>query len=132
MIDKSDVIKLFVPYPTISDKLARQRHMYVVESNKYTLFNIQTAKPYLVREKILNNYLVLEVGDETPVRRRSYVGMDTRFVLENVNINDDAKAIRGVSNRIFDKIMRHTDDVKQDVEIDRDKLVSLNNTVSVL
>lgn len=106
--------------------------MYVVESSHYTLFNIQTAKPHLVRKKILNNYIVLEVGDETPVKWRSYVGMDTRFVLNSVHINDNAKAIRGVSDNVFAEIMKRTKDVTENKEINRDELVSLNSTVSVI
>lgn len=106
--------------------------MYVVESNKYTLFNVQTAKPYLVRNKVINNYVVLEVGGETPVRHRSYVGMDVRFVLRNVQISDTAKAVRGVSDKIFAEIISHTSDVKDDKLINSDEILSLNRTVTVI
>ncbi|WP_273713348.1 hypothetical protein [Leuconostoc mesenteroides] len=130
MIDKSNVIKLFIPYPTISDDLAKVRHMYVVESLQYTLFNIQTAKPNLVRQKVINNFVVLEPGKETPVRRRSYVGMDVRLILNGVIISDQAKTAVGLSKEIFDDIVQHSLNVKKNKNISTAELLLLNDTVN--
>lgn len=130
MIDKSNIIKLFIPYPTISDDLAKVRHMYVVESLQYTLFNIQTAKPNLVRQKVINNFVVLEPGKETPVRRRSYVGMDVRLILNGVIISDQAKTAVGLSKEIFDDIVQHSLNVKKNKNISTAELLLLNDTVN--
>jgi len=132
LIKEADVIKLYLPFPNISEKLAKYRHMYAVENNRYSLFVIQTAKPYLVRNKILKNYITLDCGDDSPVKHRSYLGMDLRFIIENIKISEQAKTKVGLSKLILRKIRSQAKFVAQEIAINQADVINLNETITVL
>lgn len=131
MIDASDVIKIFLPFPTIADTLACVKHMYVVENTRYSIFAIQTAKPQLVDRAVLKNYLTLEPGAGSPVRRKSYIGMDTRFILENVVLSEKIKAVSGLNPDIFKSVQSKARFVLDTCVINQRELVMLNDGISL-
>lgn len=132
LINPSDVVKMFIPFPNIESGLAYKKHMYVVENDRFSVFAIQTAKPQLVERAVLNNYLVLNPGDMSPVVRQSYLGMDTRFILEGVEISDSVKASIGLSEYLFDIVKSKARFVTDNVVLNQREVAQLNEGVILL
>lgn len=130
MISEKDVIKIRIPYPNITDNLAKHAHMYAVETDRLSLFSIQTAKPFLVEQSILENYITLDCGDGSPVRHKSYLAMDIRFILENVLVPDELKTPVGLSDSIFERLKDKARFVKSDMLLDNQEVVQINEKVS--
>lgn len=130
MIDTKDVIFLKVPYPNQHGGLAKIPHRYVVETPRLTLFNIQTAKPELVRRKIISHWVEVDptVG---PVQHRSYIGLDVRFILEDAIVDDGAKTAtpRPLDKGVFNQVIGKTKNLENNAFLDIDELVSMNTCV---
>lgn len=64
MISKKDVIRMRVPYPSVSDQLALTPHMYICKKSQnpeYKFIKCQTLKPYMLINNIMQHYC-----DEAP------------------------------------------------------------------
>lgn len=59
MINKKDVIRMKVPYPSVSSKLALTSHMYICKTVSGPLrefVKCQTLKPYMLINDVISHY----------------------------------------------------------------------------
>lgn len=129
MISEKDVIKIRIPYPNITDNMAKHAHMYAVETPRLSLFSIQTAKPFLVEKSIIENYITLECGNDSPVKHKSYLTMDIRFILENVSVPDELKAENKLSDSIFTVLKEKSKLVKSDMLLNKQEVLQINKKI---
>ena len=131
MINQKDVIRLKVPYPSISDKLALENHMYIcatVSENHYEYVKCQTLKPYMLCNPIMHHYC-----DEHADIRRNPFSHDTRidcdkiFSSDNLAYQDGLKTYRrpDVCSDLFESI-------QYELEADGYKIISLNEDETAL
>ncbi len=112
MISKSDVVRIKMPYPTVSSKLACSAHMYICSSVSGTVHSFvkcQTLKPYMISSTTFRHFV-----DELPnIRRNPFVkptriDCDKQFASRNVYYDDRLKtALRpNVCSELFATIMQ--------------------------
>ena len=59
MIKEKDAVRMKVPYPSVSDKLALSSHMYICKTVNGTLrefVKCQTLKPYMLMNGTMKHY----------------------------------------------------------------------------
>ena len=99
-----------MPYPTISDKLAKKRHMYICLNRKnhdLMLAKVQT-------DKVLNRIHMVEYIAEpddpsrNPFRRDSLIDCDKRFELKDCEVSSEAypkDARKDVCDSLFQEVV---------------------------
>ncbi|MCV3754209.1 hypothetical protein [Ureaplasma zalophigenitalium] len=88
MINKRDVITLFIPFPCINSQLAKKSHMYIClykKINKKEMLKVQTAKPLLINT-LANYCLVYPDLQHNPFKKVSLVDLDKVFSIHYVKI----------------------------------------------
>ena len=68
----------------------------------------------------------------SPVVRQSYLGMDTRFILEGVEISDSVKASIGFSEYLFGIVKSKARFVTDNVVLNQREVAQLNEGVTLL
>lgn len=131
MIKQKDVIRLQVPYPSISSDLAVQAHMYVCKA--YTsecceLVKCQTLKPSII--KCLKHYCI-EKSDinRNPFVHTTLIDCDKAFQLSDIALDASLRTTRrpDVCDELFGEIVQELlEDGFENIELDKDKLLSLN------
>lgn len=95
MIKQKDVVRMKVPFPSISDKMAVYSHMYICYNHSDTVYEYikcQTLKPYM----LINNPM-LHYHDEYPdIHRNPFtqvarIDCDKVFKTTTVHYNDGLK-----------------------------------------
>ena len=82
MIKPKDVIRMKVPYPSISDGMAMKSHMYICRSQSgtnYEYIKCQTLKPYMLINNPINRY-----HDEQPDLTRNPFAKLTRIDCDKI------------------------------------------------
>jgi hypothetical protein len=125
LIKEKDVIRMKVPFPSISSGLALQSHMYICGQDtepKYGFIKCQTLKPHMLGSNVIAHY-VDEQADilRNPFVRTSRIDCDKFFVTSSVRYDDGLKTTSrpDVCQELYD-------DVKHELETDGYRTISLN------
>ena len=136
MINKKDVIRMKVPYPSISDDMALASHMYICRKqlgNDYEYVKCQTLKPYM----LINNPMIHyhdEKPDLTrnPFTRVTRIDCDKLFSTCTVTFDDHMKTTNrpDVCDDLFNKMeIELLADGYQNIKVDEVNLKILNSMV---
>lgn len=136
MIKEQDVIRMKVPFPNISSKLAMNAHMYICGKDTaphYGFIKCQTLKPYMLN-KIIIHY-VDEAADATrnPFSRTSRIDCDKLFVSYAVHYDDRLKTTTrpDICGELYGKVKKTlTSHDYKTIAMDEEKLVELNALIS--
>lgn len=82
MIKPKDVIRMKVPYPSISDGMAMKSHMYICRTQfgtNYEYIKCQTLKPYMLINNPISRY-----HDEKPDLTRNPFAKPTRIDCDKI------------------------------------------------
>lgn len=136
MINPKDVIRMKIPYPNISDKLAVSAHMYIcknVKDNVYEYVKCQTLKPKMLTSKILKHFIDEEADIlRNPFQKATRIDCDKLFVTSSVQYDDGLKTITrpDVCQELYDIVMKELDeDGNEEIELVEDELISLNSMI---
>lgn len=136
MINVKDVIRMKIPYPNISDKLAVCSHMYICklrQGSHYEYIKCQSIKPYMLSKKTSIHYL-----DEKPDLSRNPFTKPTRIdcdkVFSTFTVKYDQKLktnLRSdVSDDLFNVVLDELQiDGYQNITLNENELVSINNLI---
>lgn len=136
MINAKDVIRMKVPYPSISDNLAVSAHMYIckgTDGTNYEFVKCQTLKPYMLTRKICNHY-VDEKADITrnPFQRTTRIDCDKTFSTSGVRYDERLKtAVRpDVCRELYDDVIKELyADGYDKITVNETELLSINHLV---
>lgn len=85
MIKQKDVILLKIPFPTISDKLASQAHMYIcikTELKQYSFVKCQTLKPIHLIKQVVKNFITEQPDkNRNPFIKPTLIDCDKVFLV---------------------------------------------------
>lgn len=131
MIKQKDVIRLQIPYPSISSDLAVQAHMYVCKertSEHCELVKCQTLKPSII--KCLKHYCIEKADiNRNPFVHTTLIDCDKVFQLIEITLNASLKTTRrpDVCDELFGKITQElSEDGFENIKLDKDNVLSLN------
>ena len=138
MISERNVIRMKVPYPSISSRLAVQAHMYICrrsEHPSYAFVKCQTLKPYMIIENPIRHFID-EPADlaRNPFTRTTRIDCDKLFTTESVNYSEKLIAPRrcDVCQELYHKVVLELEkDGWDDVAFeDEQKLTELNPLIT--
>lgn len=137
MINTKDVIRMKVPYPSISDTLAVKSHMYICkgeDGSDYEFVKCQTLKPYMLMRSIMCHY-VDEAADLTrnSFERETRIDCDKLFSLTGVRYDDGLKTTRrpDICQALYDRIIAELEaDGYNEIEINEDELLAINSLIT--
>ncbi len=136
MIHEKDVIRMKIPYPGISDKLAVSSHMYICKatSPEYEYIKCQTLKPYMMTKAVFRHY-VDEAPDaaRNPFQRVTRIDCDKTFTTVGVRYDDRLKTtIRpDVCQELYDEVIAELDaEGYVEIGLNADEMVSINAMVT--
>ena len=137
LIKEKDVIRMKIPFPNISAKLAVQAHMYICgrdSSPEYGFIKCQTLKPQMLGNPIFSHYID-EPADisRNPFTRTSRIDCDKLFVTESVRYDDGLKTTSrpDVCQSLYDSVKSElVADGYQTIPINENELVSLNYLIT--
>lgn len=133
MINQRDVIRMKVPYPTVSDKLALSPHMYICRTkgaSYHEFVKCQTLKPYMLIENTMEHYWD-EKADITrnPFKHTTRIDCDKTFKTYSVTFDDALKTTsrpdvcEDVLNAVESELLA---DGYEEIDVPEDDLKSLN------
>ncbi len=137
LINRSDVVRIKMPFPDITSDLAVNSHMYIchrVNGNTFGFVKCQTLKPYMLISSPISHY-----WDEAPniarnpFQRTTRIDCDKEFVTCNVCYDDRLKTI--TRPNVCGDVMVHIDtelicDGYISNRIAEGDLLSLNSLIS--
>lgn len=136
MIKAKDVIRMRIPYPGISDKLAVSSHMYIckADSPEYEYIKCQTLKPYMMTGKIFRHY-VDEAADRlrNPFQRMTRIDCDKTFITTGVQYDDGLKTtVRpDVCQELYDDVIAELEaDGYDRIVLNADELIRINTRIT--
>lgn len=139
MIKEKDVIRMKVPFPNISDKLAVQAHMYICgndSSPNYGFIKCQTLKPWMLDNSTMVHY-VDEPADITrnPFSHTSRIDCDKFFITTSVTYHDGLKTPSrpDVCQELYDTVKSELiADGYNTIAVNESELVSINSLINKL
>lgn len=137
MIREKEVIRIRVPFPTVSSQLALQAHMYICkrsETPEYEYVKCQRLKPYMIYNSNMLHY-VDEVPDtnRNPFVSPSRIDCDKVFATHTVEYHEDLRTtIRtDVCEDLYRDILAEVNlDGYATVTLDEEELKRLNIKVT--
>lgn len=137
LINRSDVIRIKIPFPDISSDLAVTSHMYIchcIVGNTLGFVKCQTLKPYMLIATPIKHYWD-EMPDITrnPFLRATRIDCDKDFITHDVRYDDRLKTT--VRPNVCEDVMRCVDyelicDGYISNHIAKDDLIFLNDLIS--
>ncbi len=139
LIKERDVIRMKVPYPSISAKLAVSAHMYICNTSQtpqYSFIKCQTLKPYMLYSGKIKHYCD-EVPDamRNPFQNPTRIDCDKLFSTKSVEYHDMMKTTirKDVCVELYDAVLRELkSDGYTDIHIEEDELIKLNPLLTKL
>lgn len=136
MINRSDVVRIKMPFPNIRSELAVNSHMYICHQVNGVITHFvkcQTLKPYMLFSAPMKHYWD-EQPDITrnPFRSATRIDCDKEFITANVQYDERLKTT--ARPNVCDEVMTHIDeeilcDGYISNEIVEDELLSLNKLI---
>lgn len=138
MISERNVIRMKVPYPSISSDLAVQAHMYVCRTSthpKYSFVKCQTLKPYMLVANPTKHFIDEQPdSNRNPFSRTTRIDCDKLFSTEKVNYSDALLTTRrcDICQELYDNIITELEtDGWTDVPINNEaELIRLNPLIT--
>jgi hypothetical protein len=125
LIKEKDVIRMKVPFPSVSAGLALQSHMYICGKDTepdYGFIKCQTLKPYMLGSNIIIHYV-----DETPNLSRNPFGRTSRIDCDKFFITSSVRYDDGLKTTSRPDVCQELyDDVKYELETDGYKTIPIN------
>lgn len=136
LINRKDVIRMFVPFPSITSGLATASHMYICRNhagNEYEYIKCQTLKPYMLVNCTMTHYHDEKPDiSRNPFLRATRIDCDKLFLTHTVSYNDRMKTTSrpDVCDDVLQKVERELmTDGFADIHINETELKTLNNGV---
>lgn len=137
MIDRRDVIRMKIPYPGISSKLAMYTHMYICKETDYKAYEYikcQSLKPYMLVNNTMRHYWD-EAPDieRNPFRHTTRIDCDKTFGTETVSYDDELKTTSrpDICKELFDKVLVELEkDGYPRIALDEDELRRINHLIN--
>lgn len=137
MISEKDVVRMKVPYPSISDGLALSSHMYICKTVNSTIrefVKCQTLKPYMLTNNTMQHYCD-EQPDITrnPFRRVTRIDCDKLFATSSVRydlgLRTDSRT--DVCQALYDVVVKELEeDGYTRVGVNETELMSINPLIT--
>ncbi|WP_225750362.1 hypothetical protein [Streptococcus sp. Marseille-Q4154] len=136
MISEKDVVRMKVPYPSISDGMAVASHMYICHKHsgtEYEYIKCQTLKPYMLTRNPMVHYHDEQPDiSRNPFTRPTRIDCDKLFLTTTVHYDDRLKT----SNRpdVCEDLFRSVrvellKDGYSDININEIELKNLNKLI---
>lgn len=139
MINKKDVIRMKVPYPSVSSKLALTSHMYICKTVSGPLrefVKCQTLKPYMLINDIISHYCDEQPDiNRNPFNKTTRIDCDELFVTESVKydlrLRTDSRP--DVCKELYDNVIKELEiDGYKRIKINESELLKLNLLITKL
>lgn len=139
MISQKDVIRLKIPYPSVSSNLALSAHMYICADameNHYEYVKCQTLKPYMLCNSNMQHYLD-ELADisRNPFSHNTRIDCDKLFTSDKLAYQDGLKTNTrpDVCNDLFVSVRGELEaDGYKTISLDKSETALLNPLVSII
>ncbi len=111
MINKKDVIRIKIPYPSVNSGLAQAAHMYICKESanyKYEYVKCQTLKPYMFKNGTMRHYCDEQADlNRNPFEHTTRIDCDKVFATELVKYDELLKTTRRstVCDELFQKVL---------------------------
>lgn len=136
MINQRDVIRMKVPYPTVSDSLALKAHMYICRvsgDSYYEFVKCQTLKPYMLINNTMTHYWDEQPDiSRNPFTRTTRIDCDKTFKTYSVIYDDALKATArpDVCEEVFNSVENElVADGYEEIDVPEDDLKMLNSLI---
>lgn len=137
MINKKDVIRMKVPYPSVSGGLALNPHMYICKTALGTMHEFikcQTLKPYMLINNVMLHYWDEQPDiNRNPFKKVTRIDCDKLFVTNTVKYDLKLRTHSrpDVCKELYDRVIRELEaDGYKKIRIDEDKLSKLNPLIT--
>lgn len=137
MIKEKDVVRMKIPYPSVSDKLALSSHMYICKTVNTTLrefVKCQTLKPYMLINGTMKHYCD-EQPDimRNPFKRTTRIDCDKLFrtntVKYDLGLRTDSRT--DICQPLYNEIVKELEaDGYKNININEAELKSLNPLIT--
>lgn len=137
MIKEKDVVRMKVPYPSVSDKLALSSHMYICKTVNGTLrefVKCQTLKPYMLINGTMKNYCDEQPDiKRNPFKRTTRIDCDKLFqtntVKYDLGLRTDSRS--DVCQSLYDEVVKELEkDGYNNITINETELKNLNPLIT--
>lgn len=139
MIREKDVVRMKVPFPSISSELAKVSHMYVCKSSgfgTYEYIKCQTYNPLIeVRHKLKHYYVENVDIARNPFSHKTLIDCDKLFYLTGVLMDDGMKTTvrSNVCDELFQNILTELNaDGYRRIVLDSVACTELNDLVTLV
>ena len=136
MINPKDVIRMYVPFPSISSQLAVSKHMYVCkyrEDLEYEYVKCQTFKPALLSNGTIKHGVVeYPESNRNPFKAITIIDCDKLFCSSSVKYGNEllTSVRKDISQKVYDKVIRELEaDGVHRIKLDEDGLCSINQFI---
>lgn len=123
MIDRADVVTMYIPFLDIDPSLALKSHMYICiqNGNDKEFIKCQTFKPtHILPDYPPKQYLIEEQNkNRNPFIRKTTIDCDKSLCVSCVTIDKKLLEKRNVCNELFDSIIekiKHSDFYKENLD----------------
>ena len=137
MINEKDVVRMKIPYPSVSDKLALSSHMYICKTVNNTLrefVKCQTLKPYMLINETMKHYCD-EQPDITrnPFKRTTRIDCDKLFntntVKYDLGLRTDSR--KDICQSLYNEVVKELEsDGYKNININETELKTLNPLIT--
>lgn len=139
MINKKDVIRIKIPYPSVNSGLAQSAHMYICKESsnyKYEYVKCQTLKPYMFKNGTMRHYCDEQADlSRNPFEHATRIDCDKVFATELVKYDELLKTTRRstVCDDLFQKVLAElAADGYNKEKVDETELTLLNDLVTFI
>lgn len=139
MISKRDVIRMKVPYPSVSSGLAVSAHMYICKSadvSQREFVKCQTLKPYMLSNNFLTHYCDEQPDiNRNPFRTLTRIDCDKLFQSKSVKydlrLRTDSRP--DICQELYNDVMKELDaDGYESISMNETELLGLNAYITKL
>ena len=136
MIKERHVIRMKIPFPSLSSKLACSSHMYICVERaepQYKFVKCQTLKPYMLIKPPTENYCD-EPADITrnPFMHKTRIDCDKRFKTSEVEYDDRLLTPNrpDICEELFSVINEKLLQSGNDISLNEEELVTINPLIT--
>jgi len=134
LIDRADVVTMYIPFLDIDPSLALKSHMYICiqNGNDKEFIKCQSFKPTHISPNYPPKHYLIEEQDKNrnPFIKKTTIDCDKSFCISCVIIDKKLLEKRNVCNELFDSIIekiKHSDFFKE--HLDSISLCGLNHFI---
>lgn len=136
MIKQKEVIRMKVPYPSITDGMALSPHMYIcrtASNEKYEYVKCQTLKPYMLISNPMKHYHDEDPDlERNPFKRTTRIDCDKLFLTYTVTYDAKlkTKTRADVCDELFNIIeQKFSYNEYEKIDVNESNLKTLNSLI---